>query len=53
MQIVILNYALRQQLIPFHNQHNKYILFQRDNARPHIANVITSFSKTEQHNTLP
>ena len=29
------------------------ILFHHDNARPHIANVITSFSKTEQHNTLP
>ena len=28
-------------------------MFHHDNARPHIANVITTFSKTEQHNTLP
>ena len=28
-------------------------MFHHDNANPHIANVITAFSKTEQHNTLP
>ena len=28
-------------------------MFHHDNARAHIANVITAFSWTEQHNTLP
>ena len=28
-------------------------MFHHDNARQHTANVITSFSNTEQHNTLP
>ena len=53
LQIVILKYALPQQLIPLHNQRNKHILFHYDNARPHTANVITSFLNKEQNNTWP
>ena len=45
--------CLRQQLIPFYNQHNQQMLFQHDNARPHTANMTRNFLTQNNINTLP
>jgi len=42
-----------RQLIHFHNQHNRQMLDQHDNARPHTANVTHHILTQNNLNTLP
>ena len=48
----VLNDVLRPVVVPFINNQNGPVMFQQDNARPHMARVTTQFLQGNNINVM-
>ena len=53
MQLMRLNRALKDKRPQYNERHDKCVILQHDNARPHVAKVVKTYLETLKWEVLP